>query len=275
MPILNISDGKGLLRTSVIKTLASVALYPHEEAKRVSLEHLIQAESLIHQKELWLSRVPEKVSDEDKGELLEILASLMDLRIPPYMALDHAFNRLPMARATGFTLLLLIELRTMIGRVSIEEAIQFASAGLEGQEPGPLVPTGTSVSSLTKGWAQFRSATHLNLAIAWAEFIEGIDLLARHPADDPESARMLLYALALSECLREYGEFHEILKPEETWKVPEDLELPEVDLGWEISPDGNTASILVCDGEGSTLSVLQSRTRTSDPPVHGQPEPGP
>ena len=232
MPTLPISNGSGGLKQWAYRDVLAVLFFPRERSSK--------------ERERWLAvlRTQEKVYASERGlvppdgfdwsdlERVVDLERLGELSQSPEGAYNKGVDRLIPGLLVGK--MLTFQLSCAVHHpefAGVGPARRALSKTLKGKRTFDCKQVPVSDGSLRHAWPDFKPAAHLWAAwSAWDKILQPKDSAQplRNWYSYPECEQ--LRYLALSEDLRRKAESRKILDPAKTWKVPEDLVLPDETL---------------------------------------------
>lgn len=234
MPILPISDGQGALKLDAPFICWATMLFPDDEEKREQMAWRTLVAAILAE----AAEAGEENVTIDLADQVELVASAHLDRLPEVLA-----KRTAAGRAAGDILQHLVAFAAHVPEhASVHKATYVVCQQLKESSAQGRRKTPASRSWARTAWSQFKCVSHL-----WAAFLNFGELAKEAGMPDlhivEASPEALFYFLTISEWYRHQGEsilpqsqVIPTLDPTVTWKVPDDLILPELELSLSASP---------------------------------------
>ncbi len=203
VPVLELTDD------SLTFPVLSVMLFPKTTEAESRQQWL--AASMSMSASLWQTPSARRFISDNMDALISYLSSL---RQSPGRTVEDGIKRAQRAHLSGWTLDFML---TLTAHHTKHRKIERANALV--RENHPKAP---SESLLTKTWADFKSVSHLWLAYSNTK------------GSLREGNTYWFKLLARAEAFRLRAEAARLLKASETWKTPDNLSLPSIEI--EVPP---------------------------------------
>jgi len=246
MPVMDLMDENGGLRGDAFLTVLAVMLFP---------------ESVERQNELYITNmvniVESKDTDFDWGPLgSEMVRFLLHAKPPEEQPKDFRRRYLRGMMVGEVLLITCYQIQNDSAAASRNKAQYLQREGLDASVEKHLrMRLPKSDRAQHESWRLFSSVAHLWAALKL--------LMSYHDTDDSEPLGIFEFRgafddipqlLGIAECFRKIGEKFvsegqrpttespstTVLDPEETWKCPEELEIPDVDFDFAPSDEMTT-----------------------------------